>query len=558
MNHPPPSAAAKKSKFEKTWCFLHWPARICGAVLFFVGPAEDGDPAVAVRVRILLAHGAAQGLRDVFDQQLVVQHGAVLKKGVVAEHDIAVAAVFDHIVVGCHGIGLRGIQGLSAHLHVGYPVRAVHLHEVPFIRSHYAGGNGNVDGVGESGNVQESSVLLRIVGCAQLQGVQNFLPGGFHDAHLVPIRMDVDDVFIGDIARGQIRADAAAVGEADLRAHYGAVCVGHHVAQVRLPAADAAKAGGGIIGSQVHVGFGDYLPQDIFQTGVERLQEDVGYGLLLVVIFHQFADDVPGGRIDDHLADGVEFGPGLSQKNIFAVFVLHDFLIGFVGMTVDEHVDTAGIGDDGSGLPGRGDSFRSEMADGHDVIRPLGPCHIHAGLDVGVQIGAVVALTEAVNVIAGFILEVDGSGFCKGLGSGDSHIGHLRARIIDHPVRGEHEGSGGQIDEVAAQVSIVRPVLGQIQEILHAVVEFMVARNGDVVAHLVHGVHQKGAVRKGAQRAALNRVAGVHQGDVIRAVLKLHLVAVGGQAGVADALLHTAVHIVGMKNDDFSRLRRCG
>ena len=53
-------------------------------------------------------------------------------------------------------------------------------------------------------------------------------------------------------------------------------------------------------------------------------------------------------------------------------------------------------------------------------------------------------------------------------------------------------------------------------------------------------------VRKRAAGAALYGVAGVHQGDPVRPVLRLHLLGIGGHPGISQAVLNAAVDVVGV------------
>ena len=73
----------------------------------------------------------------------------------------------------------------------------------------------------------------------------------------------------------------------------------------------------------------------------------------------------------------------------------------------------------------------------------------------------------------------------------------------------------------------------------------MVAGNGVVVAHVVHDVHQAGALGQGPDRAALDGVAGIHQGDPVGPVLPGQFLFVGGDGGVA---LGGGVDVVGMED----------
>ena len=96
----------------------------------------------------------------------------------------------------------------------------------------------------------------------------------------------------------------------------------------------------------------------------------------------------------------------------------------------------------------------------------------------------------------------------------------------------------------------------------------MVAGDRQIVARLVHDLHDGGALGQGADGAALDGIASVNQGDAGGAVRRLHLRLVSGDTGVADAgdgvvlrdLVDTAVDVVGVQDHDLSGvvLRRGG
>ena len=205
------------------------------------------------------------------------------------------------------------------------------------------------------------------------------------------------------------------------------------------------------------------------------------------------------------------------------------------------------------------------MADGHHVIRAVLLGGVHSRLHGGVQVLALIALLEAVDILPLVVLEIGGGGLGEGLGGVDAHIGHLHLAVGQHLVGVEH-GLALQVGEVGADIIVLRLVVGQGQEVVHAVVELMVAGDGQVVAHLVHDLHDGGTLGQGADGAALDGVARVDQGDVVLAVLGLHLGLVGRHARIADVgdrvvllrLVDAAVDIVGVEDDDLLGLRLSG
>ena len=211
------------------------------------------------------------------------------------------------------------------------------------------------------------------------------------------------------------------------------------------------------------------------------------------------------------------------------------------------------------------------MAQGHHVVGAVGHGGIHGLLHGGVEVSALVALAEAVDVVALGVLEVGGGGLGEGLGGVDAHVAHAHVTVVNHLV-GVQNGIPLQVGEVAAQVGVLRLLLGQGQEVVHTVVELMVAGDGEIIANLVHDVHDVGPLGQGADGAALDGVARIHQGHVLGAVLGLHLGLVGRHTGVAHVghgpgllighRVDPAVHIVGVQDHDLAAFalfrRQCG
>ena len=465
--------------------------------------------------------------------------------------------------MGGQSVGGVHVQGLVAHHDVLHAVVAVHLHELALIAEHHGGGYRGVDGVADAGHLQEAAVLLGVQPGAHLQGVQDVLAGGLHQAGLVAEGVHVDDVLVGDVAGSDVGPDAAAVHKGDVGVQHDTVGVGAQVAQVGLGIAHGAIAGGGVQGGEGHVALG----HDLLQHGGKLLVHAGhvgGHGLvLLVVAGHQLGGDVAGLGVDDHLAQVGKLGAGLGQDHVLAVLVLDGLVIGLVGVAVDEHVDAGGVGDHGLGGPHIGGALVAQVAQGHHVVGAVGHGGVHGLLHSGVEVSALVALAEAVDILALLVLEVGGGGLGEGLGGVNAHVAHAHVAVV-HDLIGVQNGLPLQVGEVAAQIGVLRLLLSQGQEVVHTIVELVVAGDGQVIAHLVHDVHDVGPLGQGADGAALDGVARVHQGHVLRPVLGLHLGLVGRHAGVAQIgyragllirdRIDPAVHIVGVQDHDLAAL----
>ena len=83
----------------------------------------------------------------------------------------------------------------------------------------------------------------------------------------------------------------------------------------------------------------------------------------------------------------------------------------------------------------------------------------------------------------------------------------------------------------------------------------MVADGGHIVAHLVHDVHDVFALGQGADGAALNGVAVVHQRHGVAQLFEGLLI--GREARIADRVLNAAVDVVGVEHYDCRMLHLC-
>ena len=472
---------------------------------------------------------------------------------------------------GVGGLGVNGgvLAGLAVqNLNILDPAVAGHLHEVTSVVQLHGGGDGGVHGVLDAGNLQEAAAL-RHAGLhgAQLQSVQDLLAGNLHQAGQVAEGMDSDDVAVGDVAGGNIVADAAAVDKADVSAQQHAVGVGAQVAQVGLGGADGPLAGVGIVDGQIHGGGGDDFFRLGFILSLNTINEGLGGGVGLRGGGHISQSHQLGGHgavgSDDQLAHGLSLGAGLAQEHVLAVGILHGLGgLGGVGVAVQHHVDAGGVGNDLGGHPGRTLGVLTQVSQGHHILGASLAGGIHGVLHLVIEGLAVLVLAEAIDVLALVVLEVGGGGLGQGLGSGDAHIGHVHIAVGDHGV-GLQNGLAVGVHKVTADIGVLSLVLGDVQEGIHAEIKLMVAGDGNVVAHVVHDVHDPAALGQGTQDAALDGVAVVHQGDVVGAVFGFHLSLIGGDGGIGHTVVAGAVDVVGVENHNAvirgsGGLSRCG
>ena len=363
--------------------------------------------------------------------------------------------------------------------------------------------------------------------------------------------MDAEDIAERDLAGLDIGAHAAAVDERDVGAGLGEISVCAEVAEVGLGPADHADGsavvvhGLGIIDGQEHLAAGD----DLLELLLQRAGGLGHIGRYLVGEAEQsrcgvaVVPGVEAGRDravdrDAAIADAGKLGAAGAAEHVLAVLVLHLDLVGVMAVAVEEDVDAAGVGDDVAVGPGMAFLFVAQVAHGDDVVDALRAGRVDGGLDGVVHALAAFVLEEAVDKLAVLILKVLRRGGGQGLGRGHADESDLRAAELT-----DHIGLEDQFAlavEVAADV-VELGLLGQRKELIHAVVEFVVAGDGDAVAHLVHQIEQGLAFGHGADRLALDVVAVVDEDDVV--ALGGQIVADLGKAGVAEALVDAAVNV---------------
>ena len=414
-----------------------------------------------------------------------------------------------------------------------------------------------------TGNLQEAAVLLALgTGKAgtKFEGVQDLLAGDGHQAGHIA---EGADGLAGLEAPGacvHICADAAAVHDGDVAVEVfdlievGIDAVGHKVAQVGLAGADAALAGGGIGDIELGIAHGDLLAQHVVHCA-HPLAGGSGHGRVCAVVAGQQLGGDGAIGTDGHLADILEVGAGLGQGDGLAgsignLLILHHG----VRMAVDEGVETGGVCDDLFAGPGGGRGVYAQMAQTNDVGRTQQLCLVDGLLDGLVQLLAVVAAEDVIDVLglAG-VHEVGRGGLGKGLRGGNAYKCDARAADGEDLDAGQHLQAGAQVHPVAGNIGEGGFLHGCLCA-GHAVVELMVAGGGQVVTGLAHQLDDGLAVIHGAIGRALDVIAGVHQQDVLASVhIALLQCSDAGIGQFGGFLVDVGVHIVGVENGN-SRL----
>ncbi len=366
--------------------------------------------------------------------------------------------------------------------------------------------------------------------------------------------MDGDNVAVGDVPGLDARADAAAVDERHVSAGHGLVSVRAQVAEVRLRHADDALLGVcGVVYHKVNV----------------RVRHDLVHKLLILVlnvtdvalcaaVVEQHGVKL-AVRCDGQAADVFKLCAGGGEDDLVAVLIFHKLLFNDgVAVPVEHDVNAGGVRDDIGGRPRRAVGLYAEMRQRYDVVCAVLARGVNGFLHGGVDGLAGLILTEGVYPLAVVVLEVLRRGGGERPRRAYADERDLHTGLFNDGVGVEH-GLAVLVVEVCADIVKLR-VLHELEELLHAVVELVVARRRHVVAQLVHDVHDVLALGERAYRAALYGVACVGKDDLLALLLKrlLHQ----SEPLVADVVVNAAVHIVCVQHDDVRALpvgiRRAG
>ena len=515
---------------------------------------------------LMLAADNGEG-RDVVGQDHVVFHDVVQDVDGALEHGEAVAQVTEGVVVA--GQVVVGLQIQSLVLAGLLVVDLDVLHAV--VAGGTAGPNAlavlldgacdvGVDIIGDTGNLEEAAALsaAHVTG-APFQSVQELLAGDGLQAGHVAEGVDILAGLVGDVAGDSLVTDAAAVhdGYVDIQAHVVKQVVqsiGSKVAGVGLLLADQTLAVSVVV-VELEGGMANDLAQHIV-NGVDPAVLDAGNsGVGAVEAGDQLGLDAVVG--DGHLADGVEVGAGLGQDDGVAGLVLDGLHChGAVRVAVDEGVQSGGVGDDILGGPGLGGGVVAQVAKSDDVVGLFSLGSVDGSLHGVVQIRTGHAAGDAVDVVAGLILEVSRSGLGEGFGGGDADDGDLLAANLENLVGVKDIAAlhtVGLMVEVAGDIGEVG-LLGDLQSALHAVVKLVVAQSGQVIVRGAHELDDGLALIHGAVSGTLDMVAGIDQEDAVGDLRGLGLQI--GNVVIGQAAVDVGVNVVGVVDHDLALVRQ--
>ena len=478
---------------------------------------DDLNTAFAAQVRVdgVSGNDAAQRVADVADQHFVVDRDLVLQDLAALEHRVAVAALLEHVVVAAEGVGLRHVQRLAADLDVDDSVRRAFLHadEHTLIVLDDRSRDCLVDGVLQTGDLQEAAGLAGICRSAELQRVPDLLAGDLDGAGHVAERMDRDDLTVGHVAGLDVRTDAAAVDEGDVGAEQVAVRVGAQVAEVGLRVTDRAVAGLGILRGQRDLGLRNDRVADLVDFALDLCDSFCDGRVKRSGLVSDDGDQHSVDRAvgsDRQLADVGELRAGLRDDDFLAVLVGLRLGEGAVGVAVDQSVEAGNIRNDRGGSPRLGLLVDAEVADRDDVVGALRLRGVNGVLHDLVQLFAGLVVAEVIDPVAFGILEEGRGGLYQRFGGGDADEGDLLAACLKDLVGGKHGLVVDLVPYVCGNVRGVALAVHDFHEAVEAKVKLMVAGDRDVVADRVHDVDHALTVGQRGGDGALDIVAGVY------------------------------------------------
>ena len=221
-----------------------------------------------------------------------------------------------------------------------------------------------------------------------------------------------------------------------------------------------------------------------------------------------------------------------------------------MAVAVEPGINTRGVGNDVAVHPGRALGFIAQVSQNDNIVCAFSAGVIDRLLHGGVKGFAGVVLQETIDEFALVIHKVTGRGGTQGHGSTYAHERDFHTVEFLDDVGLEDRFAF--LVEVAAEVGEIS-LFRQLQEAVHAVIELMVAGNGEIVADSIHDIDDAFTGGHGTDGFTLDGVAVIHQHDiVVSGQAFLHRV----KAGITPALINAAVHVTGEQDNQVLFQRR--
>ena len=301
------------------------------------------------------------------------------------------------------------------------------------------------------------------------------------------------------------------------------------------------------------------MSHDCFQTFVQ----------LLLRLLHLFRDGVaeakciprrpfqpPGQELiadgaihpEPHGADAGQLCPAGGPDHILSVFVLHRHLISIMAVSVKKHIDPGCIGNHLIIAPRRSRILIAEMRHGDNIPGTFFSRLIDCLLNLCVELFSRLVLAEIIHKVSGVILEISRCGRGDGLRRCDTDKRKLDSVKFLDDIRIKDQFS--ILIEIAADVRELC-FLCQRQELIHPIVEFMIAWDGNVIACRIHQLQRCLSLRHCPDRFALDEIPVIHKQRIAPLVFIILPDLV--QPVKAKILIHPAVDIARKQNHQILR-----
>ena len=362
----------------------------------------------------------------------------------------------------------------------------------------YTGGrDARIHFIGHAGHLREAGELVRHAVNAPLQHIQDLLAGDLDHGEGIAEGLYSQQIAHGNIACFDGGADAAAVDDDNIRsAGLAQICVRHEVRHVGFRTAHDPDRGAvfilgfGIHDGQVNRGFSDNFGSnfaDFLIDGFNRVFCDI----LQPQQFRSGEAGSPGIQFGGYLAvggdgqgtDKSQLGAAGGAHDVLSVLVLHRYLLDIVAVAVQHCGDSCGVGNHIRVRKGLALVLVSQVGEKNDVVNPFRGHVIHGFLHSGVKLLTGFVSQEVAVELAFVVPEVLRVGGPERFRGGYTDKADLSAADFLDQIGRE------DLDPVPKKIAADIGEIGlgdQFQQVVHAVVEVMVAGNGHVVAHGIH------------------------------------------------------------------------
>ena len=219
-----------------------------------------------------------------------------------------------------------------------------------------------------------------------------------------------------------------------------------------------------------------------------------------------------------------------------------------MAVSVKKHIDPRCIGNHLVIAPRRSRILIAEMRHGDNILSTFISRLIDCLLNLCVELFSRLVLAEIIHKVSGVILEISRCGRGDGLRRCDTDKRKLDSVKFLDDIRIKDQFS--ILIEIAADVRELC-FLCQRQELIHPIVEFMIARDGNVITCRIHQLQRCLSLRHCPDRFALDEIPVIHKQRIAPLVFIILPDLV--QPVKAKILIHPAVDIARKQNHQILR-----